>query len=503
MKSMALFSRPGTSRTMFLLAVGAALVALGTLPAGAQSLFRQISQDSFTNGTSQHMTEVEPHALANGPVIVAAFQVARIYGGGGADIGFATSLNGGISWTNGYLPGLTQWGPGGGPNSAASDAAVAYNGKFGKWIICTLPISSTNYKVAVSRSTNGIAWDNPIYVVSNQDPDKNWIACDNTPSSPHYGNCYVEWDNLDEGDVLYMSTSTDGGLTWSAPQRTGGFDFGIGGNPLVQPNGNVIVPFADFNGGMSVFMSTNGGQSWTAGHQIASAPSHGVAGGIRQSGLPSAAIDGAGKVYLAWEDCRFESNCSANDMVITSSADGTNWTPVSRIPLDAVGSGVDHFIPGLGADIRTSGSGAHLGITYYYYPVANCGNNCQLIAGFSLSHDGGQTWTPGRQLTPPMQISWLPQTFSGRMVADYVATVFPAGGRAFPVYSLAFAPQNGLFQQAIYTASFGYSQSDILESPVSSANDKPIPGAKSDHPMRTYYDMDNERPIPAKPIPPR
>ena len=45
------------------------------------------------------MTEVEPDATANGPVIVAAFQVARIFGGGGADIGWATSLNGGISWT--------------------------------------------------------------------------------------------------------------------------------------------------------------------------------------------------------------------------------------------------------------------------------------------------------------------------------------------------------------------------------------------------------------------
>ena len=42
------------------------------------------------------MTEVEPGAAAYGPVIVTAFQVARIYGGGGADIGWATSLNGGI-----------------------------------------------------------------------------------------------------------------------------------------------------------------------------------------------------------------------------------------------------------------------------------------------------------------------------------------------------------------------------------------------------------------------
>jgi hypothetical protein len=135
--------------------------------------------------------------------------------------------------------------------------------------------------------------------------------------------------------------------------------------------------------------------------------------------------------------------------------------------------------------------------------VSNCGSNCQLFAGFSLSRDGGQTWTPGRQLGPSMQLSWLPQTVSGRMVADYVTTVFPAGGRAFPVYSLAFQPLNGLFQQAIYTASYGYSQSDILETPVSSANDKPIPGAKSDHPMRTYYDMDNYREVQRKPVPPR
>ena len=50
------------------------------------------------------MTEVEPDAAVNGPVIVAAFQVARISGGGGADIGWATSLNSGISWTKAIFP---------------------------------------------------------------------------------------------------------------------------------------------------------------------------------------------------------------------------------------------------------------------------------------------------------------------------------------------------------------------------------------------------------------
>lgn len=491
--------RRGTSRTLLSLGLGLAMGTFATVPSSAQSLFRQISQDSFTNGTSQHMTEVEPDAIANGPVIVAAFQVARISGGGGADIGWATSLNGGISWTQGYLPGLTQW-EGGGPNSAASDAAVAYNAKFGKYLICTLPIGNNFDTVAVSRSSNGINWDNPIYVIQNQDADKNWIACDNSTTSPHYGNCYVEWDNPDVGDLLYMSTSTDGGLTWSAPKTTANSDFGIGGNPEVQPNGTVVVPFADFDGGMSAFVSTDGGGTWTGAVSIANAPSHGEAGDIRSAGLPSAAIDGAGTVYLSWSDCSFESNCSANDIVYSSTADGIHWTPKVRIPLDPIGSGVDHFINGMGVDIHTAGSSAHMAMTYYYYPVSNCGNNCRLIPGFSITSNGGQTWTAGRQLGNPMQLSWLPDTFSGRMVADYVATVFPAGGRAFPIYALAFAPTGGLFHQAIYTSSYGYTLAEMTDQMMmSSAGEKPIPGIKSDHPMRQRGELDNIPPNRQKP----
>jgi hypothetical protein len=501
MKLMHSFSRHGISRATLTLALGAFLGGVSAVPATAQGVLRQLSQDSFTNPSSQHMTEVEPSALANGPVIVAAFQVARISSGGGADIGWATSLNSGISWTNGYLPGITQF-EGGGPNSGVSDASVAYDKKHGQWLICTLPIGNNFDTVAVSRSPDGIHWGNPIYVISNQDADKNWIACDNTPTSPFYGNCYVEWDNPDVGDQLFMSTSSDGGQTWGAPKATAGNDFGIGGNPIVQPSGNVVVPFADFDGGMSAFMSTNGGQSWTAAVSIADAPSHGEAGGIRSAGLPSAAIDGAGTVYLSWSDCSFESGCSANDIVYSSSADGVHWTPKVRIPMDPVGSGVDHFINGMGIDIKTSGSTAHMAMTYYYYPVSNCGSNCSLIAGFTISNNGGQTWTAARALSAPMQLSWLPNTFSGRMVADYVATVYPAGGRAYPIYVIAHQPQSGVFNQAVYTEAYGFTMDEMTEPQYSSKNDKPIPGIKSDHPARTYYDLDNEHPVHPSPATP-
>ncbi len=486
-------SSPGIRRAVFISALGLAISFAGALPASAQGVFRQLSQDSFTDPSAQHMTEVEPGAFSYGPVIVTAFQVARISSGGGDDIGWATTLNGGITWTNGVLPGLTVYGGGGGTNSAASDASVAYDKKHGVWLICTLPIGSGGDNVAVSRSTDGIHWGNPIYISRDGGDDKNWIMCDNTSTSPYYGNCYAGWDT----PLIQMSTSSDGGQTWGAAKATAAFDYGIGVNPVVQANGTVIVGFGDYNGGMSAFTSTNGGQNWTAAVSIANAPSHGEDGGLRSAGLPSTAIDGAGRVYVSWPDCRYESGCSANDIVYSSSTDGIHWSSVVRVPIDPINSGVDHFIHGMGIDIRTSGTSAHMAITYYYYPVSACGSNCRLYAGFTLSNDGGQTWTAGRPLSGPMQLSWLPDTFSGRMVADYVATVYPAGGRAFPIYVLARQPAGGLFQQAVYTEGYGFTSDEMTEPRMSSQNDKPIPGAKSDHPARRPEDRDNE--IPTRP----
>jgi len=264
-----------------------------TVSSHAQVSLTQLSTDTFTDAPSQHDTEVEPGTFSYGSTIVTAFQVARIYGGGGADIGWATSTDGGATWTNGYLPGITIYA--GGTNSAASDAAVAYDAMHGVWLISTLPIGN-NTSVAVSRSTDGITWGNPITVTGSAAADKNWIVCDNTATSPYYGHCYSEWDNTNNGDEILMSTSTDGGITWGAAQATAGQDFGIGGVPLVQPKGKVIVPILGFNGYVIAFTSTNGGQSWTKAVNVATYNSHAEAGSIRSAGLVSSAIDAAGKI---------------------------------------------------------------------------------------------------------------------------------------------------------------------------------------------------------------
>src|SRR5437870_10857271 len=142
-----------------------------------------------------------------------------------------------------------------------------------------------------------------------------------------------------------MSTSTNGGTSWGTSKRTANSATGLGGQPVVQPNGTVIVPIDNANEtSVLAFNSTNGGTSWSSTVTVATISSHTVAGSLRSGPLPSAEIDGSGKVYVVWPDCRFESGCSANDIVMSTSSNGTTWSGVTRIPANTVGSGVDHFI---------------------------------------------------------------------------------------------------------------------------------------------------------------
>src|ERR1700746_2828353 len=102
---MADFRGPRRWVLLALLALGAFLVT-GATAAGSISL-TQVSADPFTNTTSQHATEVEPDTFANGSTVVAAYQVGRFFDGGGTDIGYARSGNGGRTWsTSSFVPGL-------------------------------------------------------------------------------------------------------------------------------------------------------------------------------------------------------------------------------------------------------------------------------------------------------------------------------------------------------------------------------------------------------------
>jgi hypothetical protein len=482
---------------MFLTAVVVLAVSVW-LSATAQTPVIQlvkISSDIFKNTTTQHATEVEPDTYSFGSTIVSAFQVGRRFSNGGSsDIGFAISTDSGSTWKHGFLPGLTTFYKGG-KFPAVSDPSVSYDSKHGVWLISSLGISDTNGNTVLlaSSSTDGISWNNPVTVdTTSVYGDKDWMVCDNSTKSHFLGHCYIEWDDAGNGDSLRMTTSTDGGKTWSHP-----FDvsntFGSGGQPVVQPNGTVVVPFT--GNGMQAFTSTNGGKSWNAAVTVAVANDHGVNGGLRATLLPSAEVDGGGKVYFVWQDCSFRSGCSSNDIVMSTSTNGKTWSKVSRIPIDPVTSSVDHFIPGIAADHSTSDSTAHLVLTYYYYPVSNCSpQTCNLSVGFVSSHDAGKTWTKAQQLAGGMKTSWLPNTTLGFMVGDYISASF-VNGKAFAVFATAVKPAGSTFNEAMHTTVTGLVEEE--NGPVfSSEGEEPLPNAKSDHGPRQFYDNEGLIPIP-------
>src|SRR4051795_8305301 len=429
----------------------AAVALLAAGPAHAEAAVTRVSQDPFNNPTSQHATEVEPDTFASGNTVVAAFQVGRFFNGGATDIGFARSLDGGATWTQGFLPGLTfnagAFADPDSPFERVSDPSVAFDAKHGTWLISSIPLSPNLSvpTVFVSASTDGGAtFGSPAQIpppaVKKINLDKNWTVCDNHTTSPFFGNCYTEFDNFGENDLEYMSTSRNGGSVWSTPVAPAGNPHGLGGQPVVRPDGTVIVPFESLKGTIGAFRSTDGGATWSKEFTVSKVSFHPNSGGLRTSPVPGAETDADGKAYVAWEDCGLEPQCSANDIVFSSSADGVNWSAVNRIPIDAVGSGVDHFIPGLGVDPATRRSG-HLALTYYYYPDTTCTpDTCDLDVGFISSPDGGAHWSAPTQLAGPMKLGDIAATSQGPMVGDYISTSFNGAGTAATVFAIGQAP---------------------------------------------------------------
>ncbi|MDH6114374.1 hypothetical protein P3T36_000775 [Kitasatospora sp. MAP12-15] len=451
-------------------AFGTTAQVAATAPALALA---QVSSDPYSDAQAQHATEVEPDTFSYGSTVVSAFQVGRVSGGGASNIGWATSTDGGQSWTHGFMPASTA--NTSGPYASASDASVAYDAKDGVWMVSWLGITAgSEVDVELSRSTDGgHTWSSPVGVSTGTFDDKNWTVCDDHAASPYYGHCYTEYDDANSGDAEHMRTSTDGGASWGAEESPADSPSGLGGQPVVQPNGTVVVPFSSgTQSAEDAFTSTNGGASWGSSVQIATVSHHTVSGleddaaaatatrtphdTLRESSLPSAEIDAAGTVYAVWSDCRFRSGCTSNDIIMSTSTNGTSWSTPVRVPIDAATSTVDHFTPGIGVDPSSSGSTTRLGLTYYYYPNASCTDTtCQLDAGYVSSADGGATWTAPVQLAGPMTLAWLPNTSQGRMFGDYIATSVLAGGNAVPVIPVAHAPSGSTFDVAMYAPTGG------------------------------------------------
>jgi hypothetical protein len=109
-------------------------------------------------------------------------------------------------------------------------------------------------------------------VHSNGGDDRESGWADNNPSSPHFGNMYVSWNDFNVGSgALEVTFSTDNGATWHAPVTVSnsGFirDVQITGD--TSGNGTIYIAGMDEGGGgfphndtNKIFKSTDGGNTW-------------------------------------------------------------------------------------------------------------------------------------------------------------------------------------------------------------------------------------------------
>jgi hypothetical protein len=418
------------------------LILLSLISATAQSadffrarLVRQISADPFAglNG-SEADTQVEPHIAIdpNDPsIVVAVFQQGRFDDGGSVDPGYATSQDGGRNWTAANLPGLTT--AVGGVFERASDPAVAF-GPDGAVYAQTLPFNATDCRgaVAVQRSDDGgLTFNAPVLVQDDSActllNDKNWIAVDTFPGSPHLGRVYSAWDRIDvsTGAPQLLRYSDDRGVTWSALVTVSSPSaLTIGAYPLVQPNGDLTILYNQYlptPGRVVSQASHDGGDHFDAPVTVAMYEGIDVPGMRTGSDdftvIAAATVDRVeGHLYAVWQDGRFRSD-GLNDIVVSISTDGgASWGTVHAVTDPLVG-GVNHFTPAVAA----------YGGTILASYVTRKGDESKVRTHYVVSTDGGASFGPERRLGGAGNLDFAATASGGlSFLGDYMGLAMSA-----------------------------------------------------------------------------
>lgn len=379
---------------------------------------KSISQDTLPASSAEIEpdTQTEPDIAidpANPQIISADFQQGRDGPFGGSQApGYATSHNGGRTWVDGNLPRLTR--AVGGPFALASDAVVTF-GPDGSAYAQTIPFNEANPRsaVAVQHSADGgLTFAKPSLVTDDDSinifNDKNWIVVDSNRHSPHYGRVYSVWSRfITTGSGRAAATHSPGavswsdnhGKTWSPIHFTTGPKANTEGLiPLIHPDGSITVIY-DLTVGAKDFeaaqTSHNGGATWSAPVTVGQFLGSGVPG-LRTGGLPSAAIDpSTGKMYVVWQDTRFNPS-GLNDIVLSTSTNGQTWTAPQVVNPRV--SGLDRFTPAVAA------AGGAVYVTYRTR-AAN-GTAPTVTQDFLSSADGGATFGYERQVGPPTVLQY-------------------------------------------------------------------------------------------------
>lgn len=374
-------------------------------------------------------TQAEPYLHANprNPRhLIAGWQENRFEDGGAQALNVAVSVDGGRTWNESVLPGLTLIG--GGPWDRASDPWVEF-GPDGDVYFASLVLNETNpdNAILVSRSADGgFTWGDPVEVASSRVDfnDKEALTVDTFADSRYRGRIYVAWDiNVADAsgqDVisqdLVVARSNDGGASYKTARLVRRGQTNIGAVPRVGPDGTVYLVWAGRRGGDDTLRlyfsrSRNGGRRWSAPRTIGILGSGGVPDIRSGDILPSFAIDAAsGHQYLVWQDSRW----SGVDQItfMRSNDDGATWSVpklVSAAPPEAATFTTSVAVNGLGQ------------VAVSYYSLENDPGRAFLVDRFlRISDDGGASFGPAIRATRRTFDIRFAAVARGYFLGDYV-----------------------------------------------------------------------------------
>jgi hypothetical protein len=312
------------------------------------------------------------------------------------ELGFFESFDGGATWpVQGHIPGYEGW-------TDNTDPVGAFDSS-GNYYELILPYQfyynsdgTHNFQINPNKEPNPVQpaeviavavrphgantaaqWitthnGSPDFVApydaKGREPDKQWIAIDTSPTSPHRGRIYAMWTVFDSFSAVpfesFADANPDGTHTdWSTPVQLPTPGSNPQGDtfllPQIAPDGTVYTPVTNFEpekgfccSNIILDRSTDGGASFQFVSQVASDigapgliyPNTQFRDGIEDTFVVGQQpVNGHFPLYTSWED----HSTGFGNVILTASFDnGVTWSSPIQVN-DNANASVDEFQPNL------------------------------------------------------------------------------------------------------------------------------------------------------------